>query len=111
MASYQLDEIDIEALPEEVRERFPEEVERLRTGATDKISEEVIDALPPDVVDAIPESLLASSTNTTFVVILVAIGALALLGFGWGVMRAAMKAALFFLLMAAIAFAILYFQV
>lgn len=104
-------DIDIEALPQELRDRFPEEVDKLRTGATDKISEEVIDALPPDVVDRIPESLLASGVSTTFIVILAVIAGVALLGFIWGVVRAAMKAALFFLVLAVIAGLVLYWQV
>lgn len=107
----QLEQIDIEALPQELRDRFPDEVEKLRTGATDKISEEVINALPTDVVDRIPESLLASGVSTTFVVILAVIAAIALAGFVWGVIRAAMKAALFFLLLAIIAGLVLYWQV
>lgn len=104
-------DIDIESLPQELKDRFPEEVERLRTGATDKISEEVVNALPPDVVDRIPESLLASGVSTTFVVILAIIAGVALLGFLWGVVRAAMKAAVFFLILAIIAGLVLYWQV
>lgn len=104
-------DIDIESLPQEVLDRFPEEVEKLRTGATDKISEEVIDALPADVVDRIPESLLASGVSTTFIVVLAIIAGLALMGFLWGVMRAAIKAAVFFLILAVIAGLVLYWQV
>ena len=110
MLGFQDEPVDIEDLPPELRERFPDVVEDLRTGAIEEIPDRVLDQLPESVVDRIPESLLASDLNTTFVFILVAIAAFALLGFTYGVMRAATKAALFFLLLGGIAAVALYGQ-
>jgi len=100
----------IDDLPPELRERFPQVVEDLRNGAIEEVPDRVLDQLPPSVVDRIPEGLLASDINTTFVFILVAIAAFALLGFFWGVTRAAIKAVLFFLVVGAIAGVLLYGQ-
>lgn len=111
MTSFQADPVEMENLPEELKAQFPEIVEDLRNGVIDEVPDRVLDQLPPSVVDRIPESLLASDINTTFVFILVALAAFALLGFGWSITRAAIKAVLFFLVVGAIAAVLLYSQV
>lgn len=110
MQLLQIDPQELEALPEELRQQFPEVVQRLREGAIDEIPERVLDQLPPSVVDRIPESLLANGVNTTFVIILVAIAIVALMGFFYGMAKAAAKAALFFLVVGAVAGVLLYAQ-
>lgn len=106
----QIDPNDLEALPQELRERFPEIVQDLRDGVIEEVPDAVLSQLPTSVVDRIPESLLASGVNTTFVIILAAIAAVALLGFFYGMAKAAMKAALFFLALGGIAGFLLYAQ-
>jgi len=106
----QIDPADIESLPDEIREQFPEVVDQLREGGIDEVPDRVLNALPPNVVDRIPESLLASSVNTTFVIILAAIAAVCLLGFFYGLTKAAIKAAMFFLVLSGIAGVVLYAQ-
>ena len=108
---FQADPVEVENLPVELRERFPEVVEDLRNGVIDDVPDRVLDQLPPSVVDRIPESLLASDVDMTFVIILVAIAALSLLGFLYGMAKAATKAALFFLVMGAVAGVLLYAQI
>jgi len=106
-----MSQAELESLPAELRERYPDVVNDLRTGLIDEVPGAVLDQLPPSVVDRIPESLLASGVNMTFVVIVGVIGALALAGFMYGVTKAAVKAAVFFLVVAAIAGAVLYAQI
>jgi hypothetical protein len=108
---FQADPVEVENLPQEIRERFPEVVEDLRNGVIDDVPERVLDQLPPSVVDRIPEGLLASDIDTTFVIILVALAAVSFLGFGWGMVKAATKAALFFLVIGAVAAVLLYAQI
>ena len=105
-----VDPVNIDDLPAELRERFPEIVDDLRNGVIDEVPDRVLDQLPESVVDRIPESLLASSVNTTFVIILAAIAVIALAGFGYGITKAAVKAAMFFLVVGAIAGVVLYAQ-
>ncbi len=107
---FQIDAQDLEQIPQELRDRFPDVMDDLRTGVIDEVPEQVLDQLPSSVVDRIPESLLASDLNTTFVIVLVAIAVLALAGFAYGIMKAAIKASVFFLIVAAIAGAVLYWQ-
>ncbi len=110
MQLLQVEPEQIESLPEELQARFPDVVEDLRNGAIEEIPDAVLNQLPESVVDRIPESLLASSVNTTFVIILAAIAGLALLGFFYGMAKAAAKAAMFFLVVGAIAGFLLYAQ-
>lgn len=110
MQILQIDPNEIEALPQELRERFPDVVADLRQGVIDDVPASVLDQLPPGVVDRIPDSLIASSVNTTFVIILAAIAGIALLGFFYGMAKAAAKAAMFFLVVGAIAGFLLYAQ-
>ncbi len=110
LVSRQVDTVELEQLPEELRERFPEVVEDLRNGVIEEVPEAVLDQLPTTVVDRIPEGLLASNVNMTFVIVLGAIAALCLMGFMYGVTKAAAKAAAFFLVLGAIAAIVLYTQ-
>ncbi len=110
MPILQLDPNEIEALPQELRERFPEVVSALREGVIEEVPDAVLNQLPNSVVDRIPEGLLASSVNTTFVVILAVIAAVALLGFFFGMAKVAAKAAMFFLAIGAVASFLLYAQ-
>ena len=100
----------IDQLPNELRERFPQVVEDLRTGVIEEVPDTVLDQLPANVVDAIPAGLLASDVNVTFVAILAAIAAVSVLGFLYGVSKAAVKAAGFFLIIGAAAAIFLYGQ-
>ena len=110
MQLLQVDPEQIEQLPKELRERFPDVVSDLRDGAIEEIPDAVLDQLPASVVDRIPEGLLASSVNTTFVIILAVIAGLALMGFFYGMAKAAAKAAMFFLVVGGIAGFLLYAQ-
>lgn len=109
--AFQADTQIIEQLPAELRDRFPDVVNDLRSGAIEEVPEAVLNQLPTNVVDRIPESLLGSDVNMTFVIVLVAIAVLCLAGFLWGVSKAAIKAALFFAVAAAVAGVVLYVQI
>jgi len=106
----QMDPNEIEALPEELRQRFPGVVDDLREGVIDEVPDAVLNQLPQSVVDRIPTDLLASGVNTTFVIILVAIAIIAVMGFFYGMAKAAVKAAMFFLVIGGIAGVLLYTQ-
>ncbi len=110
MQILQIDPSEIEALPEELRQRFPDVVNDLRDGVIKDVPDSVLSQLPSSVVDRIPDGLIASGVNTTFVIILAAIAGIALLGFFYGMAKAAAKAALFFLIVGAIAGFLLYAQ-
>lgn len=90
-----------EKIPEEVLERLPDDIrQKLEDGVIDKIPQDVIDRLPEGLRDSVPPGLIeAASSNPLFAVI----GALALLGFIYGVFKSAIKAAVFFGALAAIA--------
>jgi len=105
-----MDPNEIEALPEELRQRFPGVVDDLREGVIDEVPDAVLNQLPQSVVDRIPTDLLASGVNTTFVIILVAIAVIAVMGFFYGMAKAAVKAAMFFLVIGGIAGVLLYTQ-
>lgn len=91
----------VDQIPEEVLERLPADVrEKLEAGLIDKIPEDVADTLPEGLRDSIPPGLIdAAAANPLFAVL----GVLALVGFGYGVMKSAMKSAVFFGALAAIA--------
>ena len=110
MQLLQIDPEDIEALPDELRERFPEVVNDLRDGVIEEVPDAVLSQLPDSVVNRIPADLLASGVNTTFVIVLAAVAALAVLGFFYGMAKAAVKAAMFFLVVGGIAGVLLYAQ-
>lgn len=91
----------VDKIPEEVLEKLPEDIRRqLEDGIIDKIPEDILDSLPEGLRDSIPPGLIdAASANPLFAVI----GVLALIGFGYGVMKSFMKAAVFFGVLAALA--------
>lgn len=91
----------VDRIPEDVLERLPEDVRRqLEDGTIDKIPQDIVDRLPESLRDSVPSSLIdAASANPLFAVI----GVLALIGFGYGVAKSAMKAVVFFAVVAAIA--------
>lgn len=110
MQDIQIDPSDMEALPAELREQFPTVVRDLQNGVIDEVPEAVLNQLPAGVVDRIPESLLASNVNMTLVIVLSVIAAVAFAGFAYGVTKAAMKAALFFLVVGALAALLLFLE-
>lgn len=110
MLNRQAETIDIEALPQELRDRFPDVVNDLRNGVIEEVPDAVLDQLPSGVIDRIPDALLASDLNMTFIVVLAAIAGICLLGFFYGVTKAAAKAAGFFLILGAIAAIVLFTQ-
>ena len=101
----------IEDLPPEVVDQLPDDVvQQLRDGVIDKIPEDVVDGLPESVQDRIPEGLVDfASSNTGLAIGLGVIGVLAVLGFIWGVQKAANKAVVFFGVVGAVAW-FLFFQ-
>ena len=108
MAWYQS---SIEELPPDVVEELPDDVlSDLRDGLIDKIPEDVVDRLPEGVRDQVPDSLVDfASANTGFAAFLAIVGVLAVAGFVWGIAKSAIKAALFFGVVAAAAW-FLFFQ-
>ena len=91
----------VDGIPDEVLERLPEDIRRqLEEGLIDKIPQDVVDRLPEGLRDSIPPAFIdAATSNPLFAVI----GVLALVGFGYGVFKSALKAAFFFGAVAAIA--------
>lgn len=91
----------VDKIPEEVLDRLPDDVrQKLEDGVIDKIPEEVVERLPENLQDKIPPGLIeAASANPVFALI----GVLALAGFAYGVFKSAMKAAVFFGALAALA--------
>lgn len=95
----------LDRLPDAVVDGLPSGiVDGLQDGTLDKIPEDVVDALPAGLQDAIPESAIDfASTNPQFTAILIAVGVISVLGFGYGVSKAAMKASMFFAILGAVA--------
>jgi len=95
----------IDEIPDEVLDRLPPEtVDRLRDGVIDQIPEELYDQLPPSVQARIPDSLVDfASSNPTLAAILAIIGIISIVGFFYGVAKSAMKAAVFFAVIGALA--------
>ncbi len=91
----------VDKIPEEVLDRLPDDIrQQLEDGVIDKIPQDVVDKLPEGLRDSLPTDLIeAASANPLFAVI----GVLALIGFGYGVFKSAMKAVVFFAAVAAIA--------
>jgi len=91
----------VDNIPEEVLERLPEDIrQQLEDGAIDKIPQDIIDNLPEGLRDAVPPGLIeAASSNPLFAII----GVVALIGFGYSVVKSAMKSAIFFGVLAALA--------
>ncbi len=101
----------VEDLPPDVIDQLPDDVvQKLRDGVIDKIPEDVVDRLPESIQDRIPEGLVDfASSNTGLAIALAVIGVIAVLGFVWGVQKAALKAVVFFGVVGAVAW-FLFFQ-
>ncbi len=95
----------IDQVPSDVLDRLPDDVvERIQDGVIDQIPEEVVDRLPESVVNQIPDGLLESAAaNPGLLAVLVIVGLLAAAGFVYGIVKSAIKAALFFGVVAAAA--------
>ncbi len=95
----------IDQLPDAVVDGLPADiVDGLQDGTLDKIPEDVFDALPANLQDRTPEGLIDfASTNPKFTAILIVVGVLSVIGFGYGVSKAAMKASMFFAIVGAVA--------
>lgn len=91
----------VDSIPEDVLERLPEDVrQQLEDGVIDKIPQDIVDKLPEGLRDSIPSGLIeAATSNPLFAVI----GVLAIIGFVYGVVKSAFKAAVFFGVLAALA--------
>ena len=91
----------VDKIPQEVLDRLPDDLrDKLESGEIDKIPQDIIDNLPEGLRDSVPPGLIdAATSNPLFAVI----GVLALAGFAYGVFKSAMKSAIFFGLLAALA--------
>ncbi len=91
----------VDSIPDEVLERLPEDIrQQLEDGVIDKIPQDIIDRLPEGLQDRVPPGLIeAASSNPLFALI----GVMAVIGFGYGVVKSATKAAVFFGVLAVIA--------
>ena len=99
----------IDQLPQEVIDAIPDDVvDQLREGVIDKVPEEVVNRLPDSIADRIPAGFLESTPE--FVWVLLAIGALAVVVFLWGIVKSAWKAAFFAAILGVAAF-LWYFNV
>lgn len=96
-----LDQIPPEVLAE-LESREPDVVRGLRDGSITEIPGSVVDALPSQLADRVPADLIAG-TSGTFLAILIVVGLIALAGFFYGMVKSAIKAALFFAVVAAVA--------
>jgi len=104
---------DVEDLPTEVVEELPSDVvQGLRDGAIDKIPEDVVDSLSESARDTlldqfpefVPDGLVeAVAANPLLAVILAIAGVAAVAGFFWAITKAAMKAVVFFGVVAVVA--------
>ncbi|NNC76227.1 MAG: hypothetical protein HKN93_12050 [Acidimicrobiia bacterium] len=99
----------VEDIPEDLVDDIPEDVlQQLKDGVIDKIPDDVLDDLKTrfgeSVTDRLPPDLVQFATdNPTLAAIFAVIGVLAILGFIWGVVKSAVKVAVFFGILAAIA--------
>lgn len=91
----------VDSIPDEVLERLPADIrQKLEEGTIDKIPADIVDRLPEGLQDRVPPGLIeAASANPLFAVI----GVLAVVGFGYGVIKSAVRAATFFGILAAVA--------
>ena len=87
----------LDDLPQDVIDQLPTDVvQDIAEGAIEKIPQEVVDRLPDSVADRIPDGLLeAVGADPVLAGLLIAIGGLALVGFVYGIVKAAWKAAFF----------------
>lgn len=96
-----LDQLPAEVLAE-LEAREPGVVSDLRDGSITEIPEGVVDALPSQIADRIPADLIAGSSGT-FLAILIVVGLIAVAGFFYGMVKSAIKAAMFFGIVAVVA--------
>ena len=88
--------------PDVVEDLDPTVVDELR--GLDRIPTSIQDRIPDDVLDRIPAGLVdLASDDPTLAFVLGIIGVLALAGFAWGVAKSAIKAVVFFGVVAAVA--------
>ena len=102
----------IDDIPPDVIDQIPDSViDQLRDGVIDKIPDDIVDQLPTSVTDRIPDGLLESaSANPVLAGILIVVGVLALIVFVFGIVKSAIKAAVFGGVLAAAAW-YWYFQI
>lgn len=93
----------VDDLPPEVVEDLPPGIiDQIRDEGLETLPDNIVDQLPDSVVDKIPSEFLdAATTNPVFTALLVIVGILAVVGFFYGVTKSAFKAAMFFGLVAA----------
>lgn len=99
----------VEDIPDDLVDDIPPDVlEKLRDGVIDRIPEDVVEDLKArfgeNVVDRLPPDLVQFATdNPTLAAIFAIIGVLAIIGFIWGVVKSALKVAIFWGAVAALA--------
>lgn len=100
----------LEQLPPEVIDALPPDiVAQLRSGELDRIPAETLEELRPDLADRVPDSVAeVASENPGLAVVLVLIGVASILGAIWGAMKGFVKVALFFGLIAAVAWFVFF---
>lgn len=98
--------------PEVIDELPPDIVQRLRDGVIDTIPDDVYDSLSQQAKDAlldrvpgfVPDSVVDAVTNNPgLAAVLAVIGILAVIGFGYGIAKSAIKSVAFFGVLAALA--------
>jgi len=102
----------LDKLPDDIEAQLPRDViEGLRNGSLTEIPDDVVSGLPQNLQDRIPESLIeTAAANSTLLMILGVVAALSVVGFVYGVVKSAMKAAVFFAIIAAVAIFFLVLQ-
>ncbi len=95
----------IDELPPDVVDDLPPSIiDQIRDEGLEALPDDIVDRLPDSVVDRIPEEFLdVASTNPALTGILLVVGLIAVAGFFYGVVKSAFKAALFFGIVAAVA--------
>jgi len=102
----------LDQLPDDIEAQLPLDViEDLRNGSLTELPDDVVAGLPQNLQDRIPESLIeTAAANSTLLIILGVVAAVSVAGFLWGVVKSAMKAAVFFAIIAAVAIFFLVLQ-
>ena len=95
-----IDQLD----PDVVDQLDPGILQQLRDGVIDKIPEDAVDKLPTSVRERIPDGLIKfASDNPALAIIFAIIGVLAILGFLFSIFKSAIKQAVFWGVLAAVA--------
>lgn len=102
----------LDQLPDDIEAQLPLDViADLRDGSLTELPDDVVAGLPQNLQDRIPESLIeTAAANSTLLIILGVVAAVSVAGFLWGVVKSAMKAAVFFAIVAAVAIFFLVLQ-